>query len=381
MYKNQFTYYFRSGVFEGILAFILLLLIPTDLKNSWLLGYSKTRLLLLVALILIVLVFLFLSNFSIKMPAFTQNLSQKLDLVLEIYGFSLPVLLILWGLFVFGPYLKAFTLLPVEEIKIRLLPFILYLSSRFIQLVLVVTVIIRIRKKRGIQWRFSRRNLMVILLTITGILVTAYLSIFFIRALTQELPHYKEVWRLNRYFNLTYELNFPAFYSSFLLGLAGCILSFIAFIKIRQGDKFSYQWSCLSIIFIYLAFDELLALHENLGYLATDYFGEENLIIQDWAYAGIVIIFLFILLFWSFFNHLSPDNKLRFFISAALYVGGSLGIEIVGSIYELRYGIQDVPYLLFTTVEESLEMVGMIYFINTLMIYLEETKGKNYESE
>ena len=380
MHKNPITYYFRSGAFEGILAFIFLLLIPIDPKNNWFLGYSKARLLLSVALILFVLTFLLLSKLTLKRPEFPKQLSQKLDLLLDIYGFSLPVFLLLFGFFVIGTYFKTVRYLPVEEIKTRLLPFILYLSSRFIQSVLVIAVIIKARKKRGTQWRFSRRNLIAILLTITGILITAYPLSFIIRKLTEEtILHHTEIRQLYRYFNLTSELNLPAFYSSFLLGLAAYILCIITLKKIRRSTNFSFQWFSLSIIFFYLAIDELLALHEGLGGLAVRFLGEENLIFQDWAYAGIVLVVLFILLFWSFFNHLPPVHKLRFFMSAALYIGGALGLEIIGSIYIMRNGFQDIPFILFTTVEETLEMVGVIYFINTLMIYLEEIKRNDIE--
>jgi hypothetical protein len=376
MYKNQITYYFRSGAFEGTLALILLLLIPTDPKNNWFLGFSKTRLLSSVPLILLVLTFLLLTNLTLKRPELAKNLSQKLDSILEIYGFSLPVLLFLFGFMVVGPYFKTFTYLPVEEIKIRLLPFILYISSRFIQLVLVITVIIRTRSKRGIGWNLSRRNLTAILLTFTGILITAHLSISIISQLTQGSIRYREIWRLKKYFNVTRELNLPAYFSSLLLGFVGYKLCIIALIKFRRRANFIFQWFCLSILFFYLAIDELLALHELLGSIATNNIGEENLVFQDWAYAGIVLVALFIIFYWSFFNHLSPGHKLRFFVSAALYVGGFLGVEIIGSFYVMRNGIQEIPYLLFTTVEETLEMVGLIYFINTLMIYREEIKGK-----
>ena len=252
------------------------------------------------------------------------------------------------------------------------MPFILYLAARFLQLVVVITVMLDARRKQGIRWKFSRGNLVTILLAITGILITAHLSMFFIRQFTQGDIRYREIWQWNKYFNLTYEMNFPAFYSAFLLGLAGFILGIIALNKIRQRARFSFQWVCLSILFFYLSADELLALHENLGYLANDYFGRENLIIQDWAYAGIVLVLLFTVLFWPFFRHLPSGHKFRFFLSAVLYLGGSLGMEIIGSIYEIRFGYQEIPYLIFTTIEEALEMGGMIYFINTLMLYLEE---------
>jgi hypothetical protein len=372
MSKNPIAYYFRSGVVEGLLALAFLLLIPSDPKNSWLLGYSKSRLLLTVPLILLIAFFLLLSNFYAKRPEF----AKKLDRLLEIFGLFLPVLLLFFGFAVIGPLLKSYTYLETNEMKTRLLPYILYGFSRFIQLYLVAITSSMTRKKQGIHWRFSRQTLIALFLAITGILVTAHVSLSIIQIATQELKQYRDIWRINRYFNLTYEMNLPAVYSSLLLACAGAVLLVIAYYKLRHRAKFGFQWLGLSLIFFYLAVDELLAIHEDLGYLADERFGKENLVIQDWAYAGIVIVLIFILLYLPFFIHLPPGHKSRFFISAALYMGGFLGVEIIGSVYEIRYGIQDIPYLIFTTTEETLEMVGVIYFIHTLLIYQEDIKAK-----
>jgi len=380
MYKNQITYYFQSGAVEGILALIFLFLIPTDPKNNWFLGYSKTRLLSSFPLLILVCIFLLLVNYNLKQPGFANWLSPKLDSLVNVYGYSLPVLLLLFGSMVIGPYFKTVTYIPVEEIKIRLLPFILYLSSRYLQLTLVLTVMIKAERKRGIQWRFSNRNLTAILLTISGILVAAHLSLFILHGFTKGSLRYREIWQLNRYFNLTYEMNLPAFFAVFLISSAGFILGIIAINKIQREVKFRIHWSLLSIIFFLLAIDELLAKHENLGYLATNYFGEENLLFQDWAYAGIVLVILFTIFFLPFFNHLPPDHKKRFFISAALYIGGALGAEIVSSYLFMRYGFQEITYVLATSLEETLEMVGVIYFIHSLWIYLDEFGGSKIRS-
>ena len=380
MREKPITYYFRSGAIEGVLAFVLMLLIPADPKNSWILGFSRTRLLSLLILGLLALSFLYLANLSLRKPKFTEKISLILDFIFDLYGFSLPVLLLITGLFILWPYLKLFTLLPFEEVKIRLLPFILYLAARYFQSILVVIVMLGTRRKQGIRWEFSRRNLVTILLTIIGILVAAHLSIFIIHQITRGSIRYREVWQLNKYFNLTYEMNIPSFFSSLLLGSAGFILLVIALKRIRQHARFGFQWFCLSILFFYLSADEWLALHENLGYYATDYFGKENLVIQDWAYAGIVLVILFAVVFWPFYRHLPSGHKFRFFVSAVLYLGGVLGMEIIGSIYEIRLGYQEIPYLIFTTIEETLEMVGMVYFINALLLYWAEIKTKPEET-
>ena len=103
MSKNPIAYYFRSGIVEGLLALAFLLLIPTDPKNSWVLGFSKSRLLLMIPLILAIAFFLLLSYFYANRPIF----AKKLDRLLEIFGLFLPVLLLFFGFAVIGPLLKS----------------------------------------------------------------------------------------------------------------------------------------------------------------------------------------------------------------------------------------------------------------------------------
>jgi hypothetical protein len=49
--------------------------------------------------------------------------------------------------------------------------------------------------------------------------------------------------------------------------------------------------------------------------------------------------------------------------AAILYVGGAVGCEMLGSFLATTIGFESIPYLLATTLEESLEMAGAITFI------------------
>jgi hypothetical protein len=83
-------------------------------------------------------------------------------------------------------------------------------------------------------------------------------------------------------------------------------------------------------------------------------------------------VIIFLVFYWNFFTKLPQKPKLGILISAIIYVGGALGFEIIGSAYVASYGLQEIPYILLTTTEEMLEMIGIITLIYTLMDYLED---------
>jgi hypothetical protein len=67
----------------------------------------------------------------------------------------------------------------------------------------------------------------------------------------------------------------------------------------------------------------------------------------------------------------APSRK-RFLISAALYLGGSIGFELIGGWYTENVGTGNLAYTMIVTVEEGLEMAGAITFIWALLQYLSE---------
>jgi hypothetical protein len=61
--------------------------------------------------------------------------------------------------------------------------------------------------------------------------------------------------------------------------------------------------------------------------------------------------------------------------AATLFLGGALGVELVGSRYAEFHGGENLTYNIIATVEESLEMAGVIVFIYALLKYIAD----NYE--
>jgi hypothetical protein len=56
--------------------------------------------------------------------------------------------------------------------------------------------------------------------------------------------------------------------------------------------------------------------------------------------------------------------------AAAVYVGGALGMEMVCGYMFVEYGEQSLAYLAAMTLEETMEMTGMVIFLYALLDFL-----------
>ena len=174
------------------------------------------------------------------------------------------------------------------------------------------------------------------------------------------------------HFNLNDEFNAPAFFSSFILLLSAIILGKITFLKRRERDY--YEWAGLSFTFFYLAVDEAFSIHEGMKYarkiLVLD---KDNALYNDaWVFIGIAFITVFFLAYLRFLKSLNKRVQSLFLLSAGIYILGALGLEIIGGYWEFFHG-KDFIHAFLVSIEELLEMFGIILFINTLLGIIEET--------
>ena len=69
-------------------------------------------------------------------------------------------------------------------------------------------------------------------------------------------------------------------------------------------------------------------------------------------------------------------------LSAGIYILGALGLEIIGGYWEFFQGEKDFIHAVLASIEELLEMFGIILFINTLLFIVRGLKaGKNTYNE
>ncbi len=64
-----------------------------------------------------------------------------------------------------------------------------------------------------------------------------------------------------------------------------------------------------------------------------------------------------------------------FIISGVIYISGSLGMEMIGGYYMSEVGNENMTWIILTSIEEGMEMIGISYFIYSLLIYSQKYLG------
>ncbi len=170
-------------------------------------------------------------------------------------------------------------------------------------------------------------------------------------------------------FNFDTEKNVPSFFSSALLLIVSLLLFQISVIRKKMSESF-LPWLGLALIFIFLSADEFFSLHERLTKPVEGALQTSGAFTFAWVVPYSLLLIFFLVVYGRFLFRLPKPTMLLFILSGAVYVMGALGFEFIGGAYAESYGIENIGYALLTTVEELLEMLGLILFIYTLLTYL-----------
>lgn len=174
------------------------------------------------------------------------------------------------------------------------------------------------------------------------------------------------------------EANVPTYFSSCLLLFAAGILALIAFVKRAERDPYTLHWVLLALVFLCLSLDEAVSFHELLIEPLRRKFQTSGLLRFPWVVAGAVFALGFGLFYLPFLRALSHPMLRLFIASAAVYVTGVIGLEMVGGYFYVDYSdfsAASWPYMMAMTLEETFEMLGIILFIHTLLAYLKAYKS------
>ncbi|MEG3899389.1 MULTISPECIES: hypothetical protein [unclassified Microcoleus] len=181
--------------------------------------------------------------------------------------------------------------------------------------------------------------------------------------------NYRERWI--SLFDLDAEINYPSWYSSFTLLFCAILLGIIATAKKKQGDRYFRHWKALGFIFVFLSLDEILSLHEIL--IINDLRKALHLggfFYFIWVIPGAIFVVVTGLAYLKFLLHLPLRTRNFFLLAGSIYVGGALGMEMVCGYYADVAGQRNLIYGLMASVEEILEMVGVLVFIYALLSYI-----------
>ena len=182
--------------------------------------------------------------------------------------------------------------------------------------------------------------------------------------------------KLTRQFFVNDENNIPTWYSSSTLLLASILLGIIGFAKKTAGDQYALHWKALAIIFLFLSVDEAASLHEALGDALHQIFPTTGYFYYIWVIPGMIFVLVFVLANLRFLAHLPAKTRYQFLIAGTIFICGAIGLEMPEGLYEENY--DDMGLVFLITLEEFLEMTGIVVFIYALCSYI-STHIKNIQ--
>lgn len=178
------------------------------------------------------------------------------------------------------------------------------------------------------------------------------------------------IHKLVKLFDLDLETNVPTFFSVLLLATASFVLAVVTAISKKQKSGRVLEWTILSAGFLFMALDELASIHERMIEPMRALMGIENLgpLYYAWVVPAIFAVLIIGVGFINFLIELPAKTRWSFMIAGAMYLTGAVGFEAL----EGMFGQGNLAYNVFVTIEESLEMLGVVAFIWALLVYIAE---------
>lgn len=171
-------------------------------------------------------------------------------------------------------------------------------------------------------------------------------------------------------FNLNSEQNIPTFFAVALL-VCSSVLTLIIACNQRTNKAMRWKWRGLSAAFLATGFDEFSELHERLIYPVRDWLGTSGLFYYAWVVPYLLLLIIFLMIYAKFFFQLPKDTRNKVLLASCLYIGGAIGMEMIGGAWKEAFGRVPVYYLI-ASLEEIMELAGCIIFIQAFSNHIDK---------
>lgn len=177
---------------------------------------------------------------------------------------------------------------------------------------------------------------------------------------------------LFRAFNFDTEGNIPTTFSALTLFFCSQLLFIISSISKIKHNNESIYWRTISVVFLFMGFDEIAQIHERFQRPIRNLIGNSAFFNFEWVILYSIIIVLASIFFIKFFLKQRRKIRVLFVISFAVYISGAIGFESLGT--KMFFGKNDLYYAISYTIEELLEMSGVLIFAYSLLQYMRDAQ-------
>jgi hypothetical protein len=214
-----------------------------------------------------------------------------------------------------------------------------------------------------------------------SILILAFSLVSFIGQVVSEfvVPNNDYVERIAHWLDVNAEASIPTWYAALALMSCSVLLAIIALAGRRHGRPYPLQWGLLSIGFALLSLEEIIGVHSQatkvLRTVASSTDGAGLVYILVLGAMAVVGIIVLVALFGRFFLHLPRRWRILFGIGLVIYLIGVLASDAVGDVLRSAFGEAGLVYIVVLTLEEALEMIGVLIVIYGLLEYIRTFVG------
>lgn len=171
------------------------------------------------------------------------------------------------------------------------------------------------------------------------------------------------------------EGNLPAWFSASLLLIAALLLWDAGARSALAGDGYAHHWKLLAVVFLFLSFDETAQIHETANALRGT-LDAGGLLFLPWVLVAAPLVLLLGLGYLRFVLRLPARTRMLVAAAGALYVGGALGVELIGGyVWDHGAGYRSAHYIYAAAAEELLEMLGLVTFLYAVAARPDATAG------
>ena len=211
-----------------------------------------------------------------------------------------------------------------------------------------------------------------------GLLATAVIAASVAMRTLSRVTGRPSIYGLVAFFDLDTENNLPTFLATLLLLGAAVTAGLIAVLHRTARDPDGRRWQALAALLFLLAADEAAGFHEKLMRPTRELLGPQwasGPLHFAWVVPGTLAVLLVAVGFFRFWRRLARRTRMLTALAAALYVGGALGLEMLGGVYAEQPCRQDL-YTVVSTLEESCELFGVVVGLYAMLDYLRATFGQ-----
>ena len=176
-----------------------------------------------------------------------------------------------------------------------------------------------------------------------------------------------------RSFDLDQEGNLATWFSVAVLFLNAVVLGAVALT--RRGAHGGRAWAGLFVLLLAMSAEEAAGLHEMTVLPLRRLLHADGLLYYTWVVPGAVLVICVAAVYLPFVLRLPARTRNLFLLSGFVYVGGAIGLEMIGGRHAALHGDDTLGYKLVAQAEEMMEMAGQVVLLYALLDYVARHVG------